>query len=235
MADPTDDKGASSAGPDETTKALQENVSMLTQAVGLLGKGLEEIRASQSQIADHLKPPPPPAPDPITPDSLLKDAGDLSQMDNAQIANLILAKATEIAEAKVKEVVSTSTKTIDDKVNSLAATVHSAHAREAADKLAAANPDFFEWTPEMRRIVADHPTISMQDAYTLAKSRDPEKVASMTKKYAKTPDATIISLAPGNKRLEGGGKMSPGDAALAAFDAVFAGTTGILNNDTKVA
>lgn len=214
---------------------LKATVGMLTQAVTLLGKGLEEIKANNGDLGkaiEALKPKEPEA-KPITPESLL-DGVDLTEMDNAQLANLIITKATTLAEAKVKEAMAGYTKATDDKVNSLAETVHSKNAAEAIAAISKDNPDFFEWKPEIAAIFRQHPTLTIAEAFTLAKNSNPAKVAEMTKKYVKPTEKKIFSFAPGGVRSEGGGKMSQGAAAEAAFNAVFGQAEHLLNSDTKV-
>ena len=46
-------------------------------------------------------------------------------------------------------------------------------------------PDFMEWKEEMGGIISKHPELSAEDVYTLARSKNPEKVKEIDDKAAK--------------------------------------------------
>ena len=46
------------------------------------------------------------------------------------------------------------------------------------------DPDFWQFKEPVAKILEEHPDLSIEDAYTLARSKDPEKVASLAKQAA---------------------------------------------------
>lgn len=216
-----------------------QEIALLKQAVGLLAQGQKDSNDKLVELTGKLTEylaPKKEEDDPIisSDPSKLFEGVDLTQLDNAGLANLVVQKATDIAtkitEQKMKEVGST----FDGKLGELANTVHSKNAKEAMQAVAKDNPDFMEWGPEMRKVIGEHPSVSIQQAYVLARAENPHKVAEMTKKYAKAPEVKYFSFAPSGTRSDGGGKMSQQQAAEKAFDEVFGSAPQLLNSDTKL-
>lgn len=237
---PEGEGGEGGEGEGKGTPTPDPRVELLTQAVGLLaqqnekfGTTLEAINATMT----GLKPAPKGEEEPIpsTPDKMFEGL-DLAQMDNAALAAMVIQKATDIATALVDKKMKDGTKGIEDRLGSLATTVHSKNAEDAFERAKTAHPDLLEWGPEMRKQIEQHPSISIAESYALARSADAKKAAEMDKKYAPKVEAKTFSLTPrGTQQVEGAGKMKRAEAALAAFDSIFGPSgNGLLNSDTKV-
>ncbi len=225
--------GGTGDGKDEKPDLgeISKTLSAVTQAVTMLASGHDELKTTQGKIAEALEALKPKAPEekPITPESLFEGI-DLTGMDNAGLAKLVVEKATAIVEERLGK----AGKETDSRINSIQEQIHNKDTAEAVKNLKDNNPDFFEWTAEMRQLIAQNPTLNVRQAYVIAKAEHPEKSAAMTKKYAKPLEAKRpVGLLPTSvSHSEGAGKMSKGEAALAAFDATF-GAAG-LGNSTNV-
>lgn len=210
-------------------------VELLTKAVGLMAAGMEEIKTQNkslsdavTQLAANSKPKEEPAP---SLDEILEKA-DIEHMDKAGLVKFLAEHVGKVVEEKVAVV----KKEANDRVSTLEATFHGANANAAVKEVATANKDFFEWAPEMRILVAENPSLTIQRAYTLAKAENPKKAAEMTKKYAPPPSDTTgrrFGLTPTSTGKEGSGKMSQKEASLKAFDEVM-GDLGTVNSDRQV-
>lgn len=192
---------------------------------------MEEIKGSNAKLTElvaGLVKPTAAAPPAITQESLLEGI-DFENLDKSQIANLILQKATTLAEAKIKDATEGATGKLRTEIEALGAVVHGDISKRSIDAAAAERPDFFEWTAEIREAFKAHPTLTVIEAYNLVKSNPgyAKKVEEMGTKY-KPKNTNIISLLPGagGSRGDGGGKMNRGDAAADAWDKVMSNVSG---------
>lgn len=89
--------------------------------------------------------------------------------------------------------------------------------------------DFFEWKDEIRELVKENPTLTPARLYMIARAENPVKAKKMDEKFGlnKQPDKNgndILSLFPssggGSTTKSGAGKMSPKQAAEAAWNEV---------------
>ncbi len=92
------------------------------------------------------------------------------------------------------------------------------------------HPDFFEWKDEIRTLVKENPTLKPARLYTIARAENSEKAKRLDEKYGlnkasqdKGSEEKILSLFPrtgSSATKSGAGKMSPKQAAAAAWDEV---------------
>jgi hypothetical protein len=215
----------------DPASAQAAELGVLKQAVGLLAQGFDELKNQGTKMQETLETlakPKETTSAPITPDKMFEGV-DLTQMDNSGLATLVLQKATELVESKLKE----HGTVIDGKITSIHSNLAERDVKSQVADLSKEAPDLYEWRPEIQKILGEHTTLSIKDAYILAKSQDAKKSAEMIKKYATKPDVKHFSFAPSGTRSDGGGKMSQADAAAAAFDSVFGGNEHLLRSDTR--
>lgn len=217
------------AGGGDDAKALQlQQIELLTQSVGTLAKGLEELRSNQSTITEALaklaegtgqskQEQKDLAEDLFGPDV------DLEQLDRKSFAKLIQASVQQ----SISKELSTGQEKLANQINELASRFETKNASEQIGATAKDNPDFWEWSAEIKKVLTEHPNLSVTRAYNLVKAENPEKVAKLKDKYNKPAPKkdTFIGLTPTSGHLGAEGtnkKMSANDAANAAFDAVMA-------------
>lgn len=215
-----------------------EEVKLLTKTVSQLAEGLAAMQQSQSAMTDALSKiskggdsDKPDKPEPSTAD-ILKDA-DVDSMDQKSLAAFILENVSKVLDAKMSKLM----EGVDERVTGLAGEFQQQNAATQVQKIAEAHPDFFEWAPEIKRLLQENPTLSVQRAFTLAKEENPDKKAAMVKKYKKTPaqnegkPRVVGGLTPTSSKTTGTGKMTAREAAEKAMDETLADIEGLLSKD----
>ncbi len=228
-------------GDDKNKGEPSAEVKLLTQTVAVLSQGLEEMQRSQASIADVLTKlqegggPSKGDKGQIEEEDadLFKDV-DVDSMSQAQLAKFLLDNVGKVLEAKISKL----SGRMDERIDGLAGEFQQKNASEQVQKLSEKNADFFEWAPEIKRLLQENPTLSVQRAYSLARSENPEKVATMAKKY-KTEVKEVkgkpktFGLTPTSSRsTEGTGKMSAREAAEKALDEVLGEVDGLLSEES---
>jgi hypothetical protein len=249
LLSPDDDGTGGGAGGDSGTggdpkadeaKVLQlQQIELLTQSVGTLAKGLEELRTNQSSITealaklaegtgqskqDQTK----------IAQELFGDDVDLEHLDRKSFAKLIQASITQA----VTKDLNTAQEKISGQINELASRFESKNANEQITATAEKNPDFWEWSTEIKKVLTEHPNLSVIRAYNLVKAENPDKVAKMNEKYNKPAakkETPFVGLTPtSSNRTDGTAKkMSASEAANAAFESVIARVGGDVFNKEK--
>ena len=95
-------------------------------------------------------------------------AFDLEGMDRAQFADFMISKMSEAASESILPRMDDKFKSIEDKTSNAAL-------KQAVRDMARDNTDFWDWQAEMVDISKRMPNVTPEDAYYLAKSRNPEK------------------------------------------------------------
>lgn len=149
---------------------------------------------------------------------LFKDL-DLEQMNRKQFAETLLSRAAEMFTVEMKKQLGS----VDEKIGTLAERFESKNASEQITRVASDNPDFWEWSAEIKAVLKDTPNLSVQRAYALVKSENPEKATKLKLKFnpEKKTNKSFIGLTPtSSKGGAGTGKKSFTEASAAAFDKV---------------
>lgn len=241
LRDEADGQGNDLGGDTKDDAAAQhaEQMSLLTKSVGILAQGLEELRGNQSSITEalaklaegtgHSKQ----EQKEIAQD-LFGDDVDMEQLSRKDFAKLIQASIVSAVDQKL----SASTEKVTGQVADLASRFESKNASEQINTLAGNNPDFWEWSAEIKQLLQENPTLNVSRAYHLAKAENPDKVAKLAPKYNKptTKETPFIGLTPTSSRrgAEGTSKMTSREAANKAFDQVMAGLGDVLTNNPTV-
>lgn len=226
---------------DKGKLSTEEHLNRLGQALTLLAGNFDTLLESQKTLAkrfeDGIAVKPIKDDSPKEPQSLaerLKDV-DTSTLDNKQLMEILSGHVGEVLDAKMRHYMGQ----VDEKVSGLADALNTSTARAEIEKVSTAkgNEDFFEWSREIRDLMKTHPTISVAQAYRLAKTENPDKVAELTKKYAKAPadagKSRSFSLTPTSSRGGDSGKMTPQAAAEKAFDDVMGELEGLVSTGRK--
>lgn len=198
-----------------------QQMELLTKTVGLLAQGLQELQGNQSKFTEALEGfsktnvQPPRAEEPKA-DPF--DGADLDTMTNKDLVQLLLTKLSGAMEEKIAK----TAEHIDSKVSALAERFEGKNASEQIEKVAGKNDDFWEWASEIKLLLKDTPTLSVDRAYKLARAENPDKVEKLKSKYEKKVEtkSNLFSLTPTSSRQSGTGKMSQRDAAEKAFNEV---------------
>lgn len=236
-------EGEAAGGPakggdtsDKGSAELKAHVDVLSRAVTMMATAFDEMKTTQSSIAETLvalKPAAPAAgPAPLSSEAVLGDT-DLSTLDNAGLAKLLTERIAAGVEAKLAEL----GKTVDGKMTSIADGLSARDVKAQVDAAKAQYKDLFEWGAEIKQKLQANPSLGVNDAYILVRSANPTKMAEMEKKYNPPVEEkkSIFSLTPGGGgNMEGKGKMKPKEAASSAFDDIFgSGTQHLLSTGTS--
>ena len=229
------DAGAPKADP---------QVELLTKSVGLLTQGLQQLSEQQAQIAASLetfsKSATPPKDETPPDDNIFNDV-DLEQLDRKQLIGLITKSIT----TEMQKTLGGITNDVDTKINNLAERFEQKNAGEAVQRAAEANPDFWEWSTEIKQLLKENPTLTVSRAYNLAKSEAPKKVEELGKKYLKEEqgstkvnrDFGLMGLTPTSSRSSGekNSKMTFQQASEKAYEKVMDDLDEVLRSGGKVA
>ena len=233
-----DSGGSTDKGSDKFDHSIQQ-IEMLTKSVGLLAEGLQKMEGNQASIIETLAKFSDQTKGEIKHqvEEKFGDDVDFEQLDKKQLAALILDMSKKNMAADIKELLGG----VDTKIQNLAASFENKNAAEQVAATADKNADFWEWSNEIKQLLKDNPTLSVQRAYTLAKSENEKKVNELAVKYKK-PDAekkqTFIGLTPTSSigTRDTTGKMTQKEAAEKAFDKVMGDLGDVLQNgDLKIA
>lgn len=223
----------------KASDASLQQIELLTKSVGLLAEGLQKMEGNQQNIVAALAK--------ITDQSkagvredLKEEFGkdvDLEQLDRKDFAAFIIKRT----EAALKDEMAKLLGDVDKKVTNLASSFESKNANEQIAKTANDNPDFWEWSTEIKQMLSENPTLSVNRAYHLAKSENQKKVEELNKKYTKPAakkEQSFLGLTPTSSigTRDATGKMTQKEAAEKAFDKVMGDLGDVIQNkDFKIA
>lgn len=154
------------------------------------------------------------------------DSRSLETMNRAEFMQAIFDKIEAMLDGKI-EPLSKDIKNADEKASKKEIARQIKKAQEA-------HPDFWEWKEEMGAIANANPSLSVEDVYTLARTKNPDKVVEMDKKFKKgdekkdeeeeerkpNPDAPFALTPTSGVTIEGSEDMTKDDAAEAAWNKV---------------
>lgn len=239
-ADAGDGNKGHAGGNEDKQNSSTQQVELLTQSVGLLAKGLEELRGNQSAITEALaklaegtgqskQEQKNLAQDMFGPDV------DLEQLDRKSFAQLIQASIQQ----GISKELNTANEKLNEKISELSSRFESKNANEQITATAEKNPDFWEWSTEIKAVLQEHPNLSVTRAYNLVRSENPTKVAKLQEKYNKpAPKKDVfVGLTPTSSRTSADGgnkKMNASEAANAAFDQIMAQMGDVLTEDKTI-
>lgn len=219
-----------------------EHISTLTQTVNILARNLDELKATQNnsnamlqqlaqathKTSEHVQ---------HTAETLFGDDVDMDNLTPRQLAQMIASGVGKVMDGKLQTLQGQTAQA----VQTLAAQFETRNASDQIAKSAEKNADFFEYADEMRQVLKENPTLTVNRAYNLAKSENPEKAAKMALKYAKPEEDTgngTITLFPSSHNVsnkgKGPGRMNAQDAASSAFDTLFAGAGASFNKQGNI-
>ncbi len=229
--------GDADAAAKAAAEASRQQVEVLTQSVQLLAKGFEELRGNQTQLTEALAKLADTTPKKVeqAAEVMFGDDVDIEQLSRKDLAKLIEVSITKGVDAKLAKI----QEGIAGKVEDLAMRFESKNAGEAVEKVASNHPDFWEWSNEMKALLAENPSLSVNRAYTIVKAENPDKVEKLKSKYEKKTEKPrdFFSLLPtsGRGRADGSGKMTQEQAAEDAFDKIMGELGDVLTSDKKLA
>jgi len=126
----------------------------------------------------------------------------------------------------------TKLKTVSDRLESVSSEFETKAVRDEVSSIRGNRPDFDHWKQEVAKELRGNPNLSVEDAYLLARTRDPDKSKKVDEEIAtKQKEEAERSAAEqgsnfGGMRPSGGGEveertdMEPDEAADAAWDEV---------------
>lgn len=142
---------------------------------------------------------------------------DLETLDRSEYADYILERVTE-ALTPLKEAVETALK--ESKT---------VGARVEIEDLAREDPDFWQFEQEMRTLGKEHPSLSVDELYALAKHSNPQKVQQLSelkqkekeeadKKKAEEEAPRFLGFMPTSGEVKESDKMTGKESAEKAFE-----------------
>lgn len=227
------------AGDNKNAPDTQVQVELLTKTVGLLAEGLQRMEGSHNDVLAALAKMSDQSKANVQEAAEVKfgEDVDLTQLDRKQFAALIIDSTRKAVQSELNKI----TSDVDTKVSELGARFESKNANEQINKTAEANPDFWEWSTEIKQLLKENPTLSVARAYNLAKAEDTKKAKSLDSKYnppKSKGEQSGFGLTPTSSigTRSGTGKMNQKEASEKAFDTVMANLGDVLNNgDLKIA
>lgn len=189
----------------EATVVSKKDFDDLTKLV----KGLTTVVQTQTQVINQMRQAAPPAtttPPANEPDD--DDDIDVNTMDNKSFATFLMKQVGGILEKKIGD--------LGSRLDNGLKEVRTGRARDEIEKFRGDHKDFDEWGVEISALAKQHPSLSINQLYTLAKTSDPEK--------AKTVDAKYVEKAP---------ETNPEDERLTLFGGYRPSTSKTAGDDGK--
>lgn len=137
------------------------------------------------------------------------DDVDLDDLSRDQFAQYLMKQFTKAQKASLKPLV--------DRIEGLASESESDKWRREIATARSNYKDFTEWGEEIKAVLTKNPDISVDDAYHLAKARNPEKVKEISEKFEtaekeeedkKNPKSLFGGLTP-TSRVGGSSEETP--------------------------
>lgn len=160
------------------------------------------------------------------------DDDDISEAKDFDVERVSRAELVAHIDKRFSMALAKGLKPIMDRLESNSTDVETDRVRTEFAKAQADHSDFMEWKEEMRAIITDHPGLSADAIYKLARANDPTKAAEIDEK-AKEGKGEEGEKARSERRrafgglmptsgvsLEKDGKKQPKEAASAAWEEV---------------
>lgn len=194
-----DDKG------EEPNKALEDNLTKLTQAIGALAQNQQDLQGNFNEIVQKLDGLGKNDKDELEEDNDhtpgLADA-DLEALDRKGFLDVILSQVNKSLEGVQTKLEST--------VGGLRDDLSTKDLKKALTQAASKYKDFKDWGKEIKQLSEENPTLSVERLYKLARVENPDRAKELDEKYAE-PDKDDT----GNKKTIGGfGGLTPTSGAI---------------------
>ena len=232
MEEAGDDADGSSDGGGNAS-ADNGQLELLTKSMNILTAGFQSLQENQAALANTLSELNTKVGTPVehantSPKDIFADV-DLEQLDRKQFAQLMISTTANALKAEMNNLLGG----VDDRISGLAERFESKNAEEQIGKVSGNNPDFWEWSGEIKTLLKENPTLSVSRAYNLAKTENPEKATKLSKQYNKseTKDQSFFGLTPTSTRTRGTGKMTQKEAAEKAFENVMGNLSAALHGE----
>lgn len=152
-----------------------------------------------------------------------EDDVDLEKMSRAELMKYM-------SSAIIKDV-NKALKPVAQRLDEITSTTERSAVAAQVDKARAKYEDFDEWKAEINQLHKENPGLNVDRLYTLARAENPDKVAELTAKAKEQSEKSggdkkpFLGLTPTSTNSaddnDDDGRMSPQDAATAAFDEAF--------------
>jgi hypothetical protein len=202
MAEETTDNPTSTPVSQES---MQEFVTSLKSLEG-------ELRTLNTHVNNAKAQPETTEPEEEEDTGITGQEVDIDSLTNKELAALISDSILTNAEKRLF-------KPMMDKINELENKLTVKEATTEIEQVAAANPDFKEWIPEMKAITAKAPALSIKEAYVMAKGLNPAKAEELQAKYNSKPKEERRTPFGGLTPTKGG-KNSTTHKAMSKTDAL---------------
>lgn len=199
--DPRQDGDQHKEGPklSDVVAAVRELADMVQNTQKSTQQVRDELEQKLKELEGSVKAPPKQEPE----EDLSKV--DLEGMSRTDLVNFITNQMSK----KMEKILSG----VQGKIENVSQQTRQSKLEQEIERLSEKHKDFYDWTDEMRSIHKKHPTMSVAEAYKLARTEDPDKAKKLDDKY-KDPDPD-----PSSKDGKGGkdskqtyGGMPPGTA-----------------------
>jgi hypothetical protein len=143
-----------------------------------LVKGLTTVVQTQTQVINQMRQAPP-----ITQQQQQQnnkdddddDDVDVNSMDNKSFATFLMKQVGGVLDKKMGD--------LSTRLDSGLKEVRTGRAKDEIEKFRGDHKDFDEWGLEISALAKQHPSLSINQLYTLAKTSDPEKAKTIDAKY----------------------------------------------------
>jgi hypothetical protein len=165
--------------------------------------GLTKIVQLQTQQFQAFRQSTPPTVTPPKDDDDADDEPDVNSMDNKAFSTFLMKNVGKILETKLGE--------FNTKLDGGLKEVRNGRARDEIEKFRGDHKDLEDWGTEIAALSKQHPTLGIQQLYTLARTSDPDKAKTIDAKYVEKKDEPN----PEDERLTlfGGYRPSTGKTA----------------------
>lgn len=203
----------------------KEVLSQLASALETLATDMSEMKKTVGELKEKPAPSDDDDDEEGGEEEVLTEGADLESMSRQDFLKVVVKSVSKELGKELKKVQTSANSTREE--------LERDRIKDQVSKVAAANPDFWEWADEIRTIANETPGISVKRAYALAKEEHPEKAKKLAEKFKDKGDknGSGESDGKGKPRRMGGllptsgseaptQKMDRRTAAQKAWDAV---------------
>lgn len=211
------------AAEEDTQPMTKGEAKQIILAVQQLHKNMQTLQGGFETRVKALedgsaKPDPKKEPEKRTP----KKGADLERMDRQELVSHILEEVGGMLKENIQG--------LEERLGTTDEEVQRDRARNQIKEAAEKHPDFYDWKDQIQTILRDHPDLNIEDAYTLARSKDSDRAAAIDKKLEERRQEEAKKDEPKKEETRFGGlfatsgsaerneKMSPEAAAEAAWE-----------------
>lgn len=208
---------------------MGKNFQTLQGLVATQGSNVEKLAKA---IAEGGGKPPAPAKKDEPPAPSDKDLDEMSQ---SQLVGHVFKSMRTMLDSFGKE--------LNTKIDGLSTTFEKKEFGTEVERAKAAHKDFDDFIPEIKAIMTDNPNLKVEQAYTLARSGNPEKSKQMDDKYKvgldqeKKDKPAFGGLTPtsgGGQKLNDDGKaLTQAEAGDKAWQEVFGDNPSLAGPDSE--